>query len=103
MAAACVFVMQLSDEQYEGACGGEKVSHLNVGSGEDRTIREMAEIIYGVVGYEGEVSWDGSKPDGMPQKLLDVSRLSALGWSPRIGLAKGVRHVYDWYRSGGSG
>jgi GDP-L-fucose synthase len=99
MADACAFVMQLSDEQCEGACGGETVSHLNVGCGEDRTIREMAEIIYGVVGYEGEVGWDRSKPDGMPRKLLDVSRLSALGWSPRIGLAKGVRHVYDWYRS----
>jgi GDP-L-fucose synthase len=99
MAAACLFVMQLSDDQYARACGGE-VSHLNVGCGKDHTLREMAEIIRGVVGGAGEVSWDGAKPDGMPQKLLDVSRLSALGWSPRIGLAEGIRHAYDWYRSG---
>jgi GDP-L-fucose synthase len=99
MAAACLFVMQLSDDQYARACGGE-VSHLNVGCGRDHTIREMAEIIRGVVGGAGEVSWDGAKPDGMPQKLLEVSRLSALGWSPRIGLAEGIRHAYDWYRSG---
>ncbi len=100
MAAACVFVMQLSDAQYAAACG-ETISHLNVGCGRDHTIREMAEIIRGVVGCEGEVFWDASKPDGMPRKLLDVSRISELGWRPRIEFEKGVRQVYDWYRSGG--
>jgi GDP-L-fucose synthase len=99
MAAACLFVMQLSDEQYEDACNGGEVSHLNIGCGQDSTIRELAEAIRAAVGFEGETVWDASKPDGMPRKLLDVSRLSALGWSPRIKLTDGIRHTYDWYRS----
>lgn len=98
MAAACVFVMQLSDAQYAAACGGS-VSHLNVGCGGDHTIRELAEIIRKVLGYEGEVVWDASKPDGMPRKLLDVSRLAGLGWRPQIDLADGIGRAYEWYRS----
>ena len=99
MAAACLFVMQLPDDRYASACG-EQASHLNVGCGRDHSIREMAEIVRGLVGFEGEVLWDESKPDGMPRKLLDVSRLSTLGWSPRIGLAEGIRHAYEVYMSG---
>lgn len=99
MAAACVFVMQLSDAQYAHACGGGRVSHLNVGCGRDNTIRELAAIIGKATGYVGEVTWDSSRPDGMPQKLLDVSRLSELGWSPQIELVDGIDRVYEWYRS----
>jgi len=100
MAAACVFVMQLSDEQYAHACGGGEVAHLNVGCGKDNTIRELSEIIRKVVGFEGEITWDSSQPDGMPQKLLDVSRLSGLGRRPQIDLVDGIKFTYDWYQTG---
>jgi GDP-L-fucose synthase len=99
MAAACVFVMRLSDKQYAHACAGGAVSHLNVGCGKDNTIRELAEIIRKAVGFEGAVSWDSSRPDGMPQKLLDISRLSGLGWRPQVDLLEGIGHAYEWYRS----
>jgi GDP-L-fucose synthase len=99
MAAACVFVMQLSDEQYARACEDGGVPHLNVGCGRDHTIRELAAIIREAVGYDGEVSWDSSRPDGMLQKLLDVTRLSRLGWSPQIELVDGIERTYDWYCS----
>ncbi len=72
---------------------------LNVGCGEDLTIRELAGLVQRVVGYDGPVEWDPSKPDGTPRKLLDVSRLQTLGWSPRIGLEEGVRQTYDWFRA----
>jgi GDP-L-fucose synthase len=62
------------------------------------TIRELAETIKRVVGCEGRLEWDSSKPDGTPRKLLDVSRMAALGWRARITLEQGVRATYDWYR-----
>ena len=71
---------------------------VNVGVGTDVTIRELAETIRDVVGFTGELSWDTSKPDGTPQKLLDVSRLSALGWQAKIGLRDGIEQTYAWYR-----
>ncbi len=70
---------------------------INVGTGEDQSIREIAELVARVVGYEGEIEWDTSKPDGMPRKLLDVSRLKALGWSPTVSLEDGLRDTVDWY------
>jgi len=87
MAAACLFVMRLPDDQYAAACAhsGGPVAHLNVGCGEDGTIRELA--------------WDPGKPDGTPRKLLDVSRLKRLGWRPAIGLDAGIRSAYEWYCS----
>ena len=72
-------------------------SILNVGMGEDITIRELAEMIGSIVGYSGRLSFDESKPDGTPRKLLDVSRLNALGWKPRIPLREGIRSTYEWY------
>jgi len=75
--------------------GGE--AHINVGCGEDLTIGSLAETIATVVGYRGAFSYDRSKPDGAPRKLLDVGRLKALGWSPRIGLEEGLRQTYAWY------
>ena len=71
---------------------------INVGTGVDTTIRELAELIARVVGFQGSLQFDASKPDGTPQKLLDVSRLRQLGWSARIGLEDGIRSGYDWYR-----
>ena len=86
MAAACVFVMQLSGDAQ--ACGKGAVSHLNVGCGADQTVRELAEMTRKIVGFEGEVAWDATRPEGMPQKRLDVSRLFGLGWRPKIELAE---------------
>lgn len=87
MADACVFLME----------NGSGKGVFNIGTGSDVTIRELAETIQTVVGFEGQLEWDRSKPDGTPQKLLDVSRLAALGWSARIGLNEGIRNTYDWY------
>jgi GDP-L-fucose synthase len=70
---------------------------INVGVGEDISIRELAELIQGIVGFRGEIIWDGSKPDGTPRKLLDVSRLRALGWSPTISLVAGIESTYEWF------
>ena len=70
---------------------------LNVGCGEDLTIRDLAGIVQHAVGYEGPVLWDDSRPDGTPRKLMDVSRIRALGWAPEVGLEDGVRRTYDWF------
>lgn len=96
MAAASVHVMELSREQY-AAHTQQMLSHINVGTGKDCTIRELAETIAKVTNYEGKLSFDSSKPDGTPRKLMDVSRLSALGWSAKIDLEPGLRNAYNWY------
>lgn len=70
---------------------------LNVGCGEDLTIRELAGIVQRVVGYEGPVTWDDTRPDGTPRKLMDVSRIRSLGWTPEVGLEDGIRRTYAWY------
>ena len=72
---------------------------INVGTGEDVTIRELAELIGSITGFQGRLAFDESKPDGTPRKLLDVSRLNALGWKARIPLADGIRSTYEWYLS----
>ena len=72
---------------------------INVGTGEDQSIREIAELVAKVVGYEGEIAWDTSKPDGMPRKLLDVQRLKALGWRPTTSLEDGLRETVAWYQA----
>ena len=96
MAAASVFVMQLDDAVYR-AHTQPMLSHINVGSGVDCTIRELAETVARVTGYQGRLSFDASKPDGTPRKLMDVSRLAALGWQASIGLEDGLRDAYRWY------
>ncbi|MHB1169204.1 MAG: GDP-L-fucose synthase [Longimicrobiales bacterium] len=88
LADALVFLMQ----HYDGD------AFVNVGVGEDVTIRELAELVRRVVGYDGEIEFDASKPDGTPRKLMDVSRLTALGWRAQIGLEEGIRSTYEWYR-----
>lgn len=87
LASACIFML----EKYDGDVA------LNVGTGEDITIRELTEIIASVVGYEGEIVWDTEKPNGTPRKLLDVSKLKSLGWSPRLALRDGITSTYAWY------
>jgi GDP-L-fucose synthase len=71
--------------------------HLNVGTGADISIRELAELVGKVAGWQGQFAYDASKPDGMPRKVMDVSRLRALGWSARVPLEEGFRRAYDWY------
>ena len=70
---------------------------INVGTGQDITIRELAELVCDVVGYDGELAWDASKSDGTPRKLLDISRLTAYGWRPTVPLREGVASTYDWF------
>ncbi len=89
LADACVFLMQ----NYAGE------GWLNVGCGRDETIAELAGIISRVVGFKGMLRFNTSKPDGTPRKLLDTSKLRALGWSPKIELEAGIRSTYDWFLS----
>jgi GDP-L-fucose synthase len=89
MADACLHLL----EHYDGP------EQVNVGTGTDLTIKEIAELVAESVGYKGETSWDVSKPDGTPQKLLDVSRLATSGWTARIGLREGIASTVDWYRA----
>lgn len=96
MAAACLHVMAL-DAATHGAHTDPRCSHLNVGTGVDLTIAELARAVAEVVGYRGEIGFDPGKPDGTPRKLLDVSRLRRLGWEARIPLLEGLRQTYDWF------
>jgi GDP-L-fucose synthase len=88
-ADACLFLL----ERHEG------LDIVNIGVGEDISIRDLAELIKNIVGYSGNIILDKSKPDGTPRKLVDVSRLFAMGWRPKITLAEGIRATYDWYLS----
>lgn len=96
MAAASVHVLQLAPELYR-AHTQPMLSHINVGTGVDCTIRELAETLARVTGFKGRLGFDASKPDGTPRKLLDVSRLKALGWQAGIGLEDGLRDAYAWF------
>ena len=96
MAAACFHVMTLSSDLYEGVTE-PMLSHLNVGTGVDVTIREMAETMAEVVGFKGELSFDTTKPDGTPRKLMDSSKLTALGWQPQYSLKRGLEDTYNWF------
>jgi GDP-L-fucose synthase len=79
-------------ENYDGP------SQVNVGTGSDVTIRELASLVAEAVGYTGDILWDPTKPDGTPRKLLDVSKLTQVGWSASIGLEEGIKNTVAWYR-----
>jgi GDP-L-fucose synthase len=96
MAAACVHVMQLPAEVVRQHTQ-PMLSHINIGTGVDCTIRELAETVARVTGFAGRLVWDASKPDGTPRKLMDVSRLAALGWRATITLEEGLRDAYRWF------
>lgn len=96
MAAASVHVMNLKNEIYR-ANTQPMLSHINVGTGVDCTIRELAETMKKVVGFKGDLVFDTSKPDGTPRKLMDVSRLKALGWQASISLEDGLANTYQWF------
>jgi GDP-L-fucose synthase len=94
-ANACVFLMNLPDEKMDAIlANGRSLPIVNIGCGEDVTIRELAELIAGVVGFRGDLVFDASKPDGTPRKLLDSSYLTGLGWKPSIGLPEGLVRTY---------
>jgi GDP-L-fucose synthase len=98
MADGCVFVMELNETALAAElCSYPKPNFVNLGSGVDVTIRELAETIKAVVGYQGRLVFDPSKPDGTPRKLLDVSRMTNLGWQPGIGLQEGIERTYGWF------
>ncbi len=96
MAAACIHVMELDDDIYSSHTQ-PMLSHLNVGTGVDCTIRELAETVAKVTGFQGVLTFDASKPDGAPRKLMDVSRLKAAGWEASIKLEDGLRDAYQWF------
>ncbi|MEA3450162.1 MAG: GDP-L-fucose synthase [Patescibacteria group bacterium] len=87
MTDACVYLMDNYNEQ----------EFVNIGTGEDVTIKKLAETIQRIVGHTGEIKWDSSKPDGTPRKLLDVNKLHSLGWKHRIELEDGIKNTYNWY------
>ncbi|MBU6347119.1 MAG: GDP-L-fucose synthase [Actinomycetales bacterium] len=89
LAAACHFLLENFDDP----------NPINIGWGQDVTIRELASIVQSAIGHSGEIIWDSSKPDGTPRKLLDTSKINNLGWQPQIELADGIARTYEWYRA----
>ena len=96
MATASLFVLELNEQVYQDNTH-QMLSHINVGTGNDVSIREVAEIIKKVVGFKGKFKYDKTKPDGAPRKLIDVTRLESMGWTYSINLQEGVEKMYKWY------
>ena len=96
MAQASLFVLELDEETYKTNTQ-PMLSHINIGTGKDVTIREMAETVKEVVGFKGELSFDATKPDGVPRKLINVSRLLNMGWEYSVDLKDGLKKTYKWY------
>ena len=97
MAEASLFVLELDEQTYR-ANTKPILSHINVGTGKDVTIKEMAEAMKEVIGYTGKLSFDTTRPDGAPRKLIDVTRLGSMGWEYSVDLKKGLRKTYKWYK-----
>jgi GDP-L-fucose synthase len=89
LASACLFLLENYDDDVA----------TNVGVGEEISIADLSKMVQQTVGYVGDIVWDKSKPDGTPRKLLDVSRLQALGWEPEIALEDGIKSTYQWYKA----
>jgi len=98
MAQASLFVLELDEETYKTNTQ-PMLSHINVGTGKDTTIREMAETMKQIVGYKGKVKFDATKLDGSPRKLIDITRLKRMGWEYRVNLKEGLDETYEWYLS----
>ena len=97
MADACIAILSLPEERFAAAVRATP-SLVNIGSGSDQSIRELAEAVAPIVGFRGALRFDTSKPDGTPRKLLDISRITALGWQPRVGLREGIARTYELFR-----
>ena len=87
--------MNLPEESYWSAVD-ERCSHVNIGTGQDISIAELTRLVADVTGFNGDIEYDRSKPDGTPRKLLDVSRATSMGWQAKIGLREGIEQVYEW-------
>jgi nucleoside-diphosphate-sugar epimerase len=96
MAAASLYVMELDASLYQ-ANTGPMLSHINVGTGQDVTIAELARALAEVTGFNGRISFDSSRPDGAPRKLMDVSRLASMGWTASIPMHSGIASTYRWF------
>jgi GDP-L-fucose synthase len=94
MAEACLYVMELTPEVY-AANTQPMLSHINIGTGEDISIRDLAKLIGDVIGYQGEIAFDTAKPDGTPRKLMDVRRMQSFGWRPKVSLREGLTLAYQ--------
>tara|TARA_E500000178_G_scaffold356493_2_gene434819 strand:- start:1911 stop:2870 length:960 start_codon:yes stop_codon:yes gene_type:complete len=97
LAAACIHVMQIEKDLFWKNLN-PRLSHINIGTGEDHTIRELADLIKNIVNYEGDVLFDTTKPDGTPRKLLDNGLIKRLGWKHKISLEEGIKSTYEWYK-----
>jgi GDP-L-fucose synthase len=100
MAEASLFILEMNQKTYHSNTR-PMLSHINVGTGKDITIRELAETMKEVVGFEGKLVYDESKPDGSLRKLIDITRLSSMGWKHKINLKQGLEKTYNWYLTGG--
>ncbi len=100
MADACVFIMEHRDFKDTYSEGQKEIrnTHINIGTGEDISIKELAELIKDIIGFEGELVYNTDKPDGTLRKLTDVSKLNALGWKHKMNLENGIKEMYEWYR-----
>ena len=98
LAQACTHVMSIDAAAFSHAVS-QTQSHINIGTGQDCSIRELAELIKGVSGYDGEITYDTTKPDGTPRKLLDVSLMNSLGWQSSISLDRGINDTWAWYEN----
>ena len=97
LASACIFIMNLPKNRFYSNISSPTCSHINVGSGKDISIKELAKIISKVVGFKGNIKFDNTKPDGVQKKLLDVSRLNTLGWKPSFNFEDGLYNTYQWF------
>jgi len=97
LAGACIFIMNLDENDFRSLRNTSRLPLINIGCGKDISISELALLVKNIVGFEGDLVFDTTKPDGTPKKLLDISKLDKLGWKPRISLKNGIRDVYDWY------
>ena len=95
MADACIYLMSMPDESFDSLLQEDIAPLVNIGCGQDVTIRELVSLVKDIVGFNGSVEWDSSKPDGTPRKLLDIGRIESLGWRPRVDLVAGVRKAYQ--------
>ncbi|TVQ97042.1 MAG: GDP-L-fucose synthase [Desulfovibrionales bacterium] len=95
LARACVYLMDLPEADYAGLLREDAAPLLNIGSGEDQTIKDLAQLVRETVGYTGEIVWDADKPDGTPRKLLDVEKMRNLGWKPALDLQEGLKATYE--------
>ncbi len=98
MAEACTCLLGMEDEKFNNLVAGLAPCLINIGMGKDITIKELAELAKEIVGYKGKILFDASQPDGTPQKLLDTSRMHALGWRAKISLHQGIVNTYGWYK-----